>query len=158
MRRGAKECRSDRSRQEFPNEHLVLKCGFDTAGNDSLKFAKRECRDGIECMDQHRPAPTPAPIPTTPPPPVDLNPAHDYERFALPTPRPTLSPVRPFSIRRDYILKYSTAAVYPHQSTLSRAESGSERIWHAYSALVPCARSPSYEGGGHVVRLNQASR
>ena len=97
-------------------------------GMSSLKFAKREGRDGIECMDQHRPAPTPAPIPTTPPPPVDLNPAHDYERFALPTPRPTLSPVRPFSIRRDYILKYSTAAVYPHQSTLSRAESGSEKF------------------------------
>jgi hypothetical protein len=37
-------------------------------------------------------APTPAPLPTTPPPPVDLNPAHEYENFALPTPHPTFSP------------------------------------------------------------------
>jgi hypothetical protein len=36
-------------------------------------------------------APTPAPLPTTPPPPLDLNPAHEYDNFVLPTPHPTLS-------------------------------------------------------------------
>ena len=34
---GAKECQSDRSRQELSNEYLVAKIGFDTAENEPLK-------------------------------------------------------------------------------------------------------------------------
>ena len=34
---GAKEFRSDRSRQELSNEYLIAKIGFDTAENEPLK-------------------------------------------------------------------------------------------------------------------------
>ena len=35
LQKGAKECKSDRSRQELSNEYLVAKFGFDTAENES---------------------------------------------------------------------------------------------------------------------------
>lgn len=35
--KGARECKSDRSRQEFSNEYLVTKFGCDTAENESSK-------------------------------------------------------------------------------------------------------------------------
>ena len=34
---GAKECQSDRARQELSNEYLIAKIGFDTAENETLK-------------------------------------------------------------------------------------------------------------------------
>ena len=36
-RRGAKECKSDKSRQELPNEYLLAKFGYDTAENEPCK-------------------------------------------------------------------------------------------------------------------------
>ena len=39
-RGGAKECKSDRYRQELSNERLVAKFGFDTAENESLKVCQ----------------------------------------------------------------------------------------------------------------------
>ena len=40
--KGAKERKSDRSRQELSNEYLVAKFGFDTAENKPSEVAKRE--------------------------------------------------------------------------------------------------------------------
>ena len=35
---GAKDCKSDRSRQELSNEYLVAKFGFNAAENESSKI------------------------------------------------------------------------------------------------------------------------
>ena len=37
-RRGAKECKSDRSRQELSNKYLLAKFGFDTVKNEPFSF------------------------------------------------------------------------------------------------------------------------
>merc|ERR1719281_13813 len=77
----------------FLRRYVVL---FDY-GEQRVGFALRQDEDvhqkaKLVEAQKATPAPTPAPIPTTPPPPVDLNPAHAYDSFALPTPHPTLSP------------------------------------------------------------------
>ena len=38
---GAKACKSCRSRQEFSNEYLLAKFGFDTAEKESLKICQK---------------------------------------------------------------------------------------------------------------------
>ena len=42
---GAKECKSDRSRQELSNEYLVAKFGFDTAENEPSKVCQQVAQD-----------------------------------------------------------------------------------------------------------------
>ena len=39
--KGAKECKSDRSRQELPNAYLVAKFGFDTAENEPSEVSQK---------------------------------------------------------------------------------------------------------------------
>ena len=42
--KGAKECKSDRSRQELSNEYLVAKIGFDTAENEPSEVRQNGLR------------------------------------------------------------------------------------------------------------------
>ena len=42
--KGAKECKSGRSRQELSNEYLAARFDFDTAGNDPSKVCQKGVR------------------------------------------------------------------------------------------------------------------
>ena len=43
-RRGAKECKSDRSRQELSNQYFVAKFDFDTAENEPSEVCQKGVR------------------------------------------------------------------------------------------------------------------